>query len=53
LQYYKKIPKEYIPGSVGACEPDGGCYFLYDELVCVFEMKKQILLLMIQILLIL
>ena len=41
LQYYKKIPKEYIPGGVGACEPDGGCYFLYDELVCVFEMKKQ------------
>ena len=41
LQYYKKIPKEYIPGGAGACEPDGGCYFLYDELVCVFEMKKQ------------
>ena len=41
LTYYKKIPKEYIPGGIGACEPDGGCFFLHDELVCVFEMKKQ------------
>lgn len=41
ITYHKKIPKEYIPGGIGACEPDGGCFFYYDELACVFEMKKQ------------
>ena len=41
LTMQKKVRQDQIPGGVGACEPDGGAWFLGDKLVAVFEAKKQ------------
>ena len=41
LKLVKKLQKNQIPGNLGACQPDGGLWFLGDKLVAVFEAKKQ------------
>jgi len=39
--HQKKLLKDQIPGGKGACEPDGGVWFVDGRLVAVFEAKKQ------------
>jgi hypothetical protein len=41
LKFEKKLSKQYIPGGLGACAPDGGVWFDGDKLVAAFEAKKQ------------
>jgi hypothetical protein len=41
LKIIKKLQKVDIPGNLGACQPDGGLWYLGDKLVAVFEAKKQ------------
>jgi hypothetical protein len=39
--HQRKLRQDQIPGGKGACEPDGGVWFIDGELVAVFEAKKQ------------
>lgn len=41
IVHQRKLRQEQIPGGKGACEPDGGVWFIDGELVAVFEAKKQ------------
>lgn len=41
LRLVNKLLKSQIPGNKGACQPDGGLWFIKDKLVAVFEAKKQ------------
>ena len=41
LTMKRKLPKHMFPNHKGACEPDGGAWFLDGVLVAVFEGKKQ------------
>ena len=41
LTMQKKLTKEQIKGGIGACMPDGGCWFYKGKLIAVFEAKKQ------------
>lgn len=41
LNCKNKIPKNIIPGGIGACAPDGGAWFYKNKLICAFEAKKQ------------
>lgn len=41
VEFKKKLTKEQIPGNKGACQPDGGLWFIGGKLVCAFEGKKQ------------
>jgi hypothetical protein len=36
-----KLDKINIPGKIGSCAPDGGLWFYKNELIAVFEAKKQ------------
>jgi hypothetical protein len=39
--FQKKLTKDQIPGNKGACQPDGGLWFVNGKLACAFEGKKQ------------
>ena len=41
LRHQRKLTQEQIPGGIGACEPDAGCWFDGDKLIAVGECKKQ------------
>jgi hypothetical protein len=41
FSFKRKLDQSEIPGGIGACEPDGGLFYINNKLVVVFEMKKQ------------
>lgn len=41
VEFQKKLAKDQIPGNIGACQPDGGLWFIDGKLVAAFEGKKQ------------
>ena len=41
IEFRVKLQKNEIPGGKGACQPDGGLWYIDGHLVAAFEGKKQ------------